>query len=70
MEGLRVIDASIMPTLISGNTQAPSITIGEKGARHVINGEAAPQMRRKSTSAVPGCHTWSSRRRLRIRWRV
>jgi choline dehydrogenase len=39
MDGLRVIDASIMPTLISGNTQAPSIMIGEKGAAIVIAGE-------------------------------
>jgi len=36
IDGLRVIDASVMPTITSGNTAAPVMMIAEKGARMML----------------------------------
>jgi choline dehydrogenase len=54
VDRLRVIDASVMPDMISANTNAASIMVGEKGADIVLNGARA--VARRSEEAAVATH--------------
>lgn len=56
VKGLRVVDCSIMPTLMSGHTQMPAYGIGEKAAEFILQGATRANGVNGTTNGVNGHH--------------
>ncbi|MEM8537833.1 MAG: choline dehydrogenase [Pseudomonadota bacterium] len=59
VDGLRVADSAIFPRVTNGNTNGPSIMVGEKAADHILGRHPLP-----AVNDVPWIHTdWETRQR-------